>query len=39
MFSDIGHGLMLLVLACWLRLGVLVQLMGFMSIYCGAIYN
>jgi vacuolar-type H+-ATPase subunit I/STV1 len=39
MFSDIGHGLMLLAVASFLRLGSIFYYMAFMSIYCGVIYN
>lgn len=39
MFSDMGHGLMLMALAYFLDLGILLYLMAFMSIYCGFIYN
>lgn len=39
MFSDIGHGIMLLCLCYWLKTGPIFYLMGFMSIYCGTIYN
>jgi vacuolar-type H+-ATPase subunit I/STV1 len=39
MFSDFGHGLMLLITAMVLKLGSIFYLMAFMSIYCGVIYN
>jgi vacuolar-type H+-ATPase subunit I/STV1 len=39
MFSDFGHGLMLLGICFALKLGPLFYLMAFMSIYCGVIYN
>jgi vacuolar-type H+-ATPase subunit I/STV1 len=39
MFSDMGHGLMLLSLAFFLKLGPIFYFMAFMSIYCGFIYN
>ena len=39
MFSDMGHGLMLLSIALYLKLGPLIIMMAFMSIYCGFIYN
>lgn len=39
MFSDMGHGLMLFSIAYFFNLGTLFYLMGFMSIYCGFIYN
>ena len=39
MFSDMGHGLMLLAVAYFLSLGPMFYLMGFMSFYCGFIYN
>lgn len=39
MFSDMGHGLMLLSIAFFLKLGPIFYFMAFMSIYCGAIYN
>jgi len=39
MFSDMGHGLMLLSIAFFFNLGTIFYLMAFMSIYCGFIYN
>lgn len=39
MFSDMGHGLMLLAVAAFLKLGPIFYMMGLMSIYCGFIYN
>lgn len=39
MFSDMGHGLMLLSIAAFLKLGPIFYMMAFMSIYCGFIYN
>lgn len=39
MFSDIGHGLLLLIAAYLLDLNSMFYLMSFMSIYCGFIYN
>jgi vacuolar-type H+-ATPase subunit I/STV1 len=39
MFSDMGHGLMLLSLVHYLKLNPIFYLMAFMSIYCGVIYN
>ena len=39
MFSDFGHGLMLMCVCYALNLGTLFYLMSFMSIYCGIIYN
>ena len=39
MFSDMGHGLMLMVVVIWFKLGVIFYLMAAMSIYCGFIYN
>ncbi len=39
MFSDMGHGLMLLSMAFFLKLGPIFYFMAFMSIYCGLIYN
>ena len=39
MFSDMGHGIMLLSLAFFLKLGPIFYFMGFMSVYCGFIYN
>ena len=39
MFSDMGHGLMLLAIAYFLKLGSIFYFMGFMSCYCGFIYN
>jgi V-type H+-transporting ATPase subunit a len=39
MFSDWGHGLMLLGVCWYLRLGWVFYMMGFMSVYCGVVYN
>ena len=39
MFSDFGHGIMLMCACFALNLGPLFKLMAFMSIYCGIIYN
>jgi V-type H+-transporting ATPase subunit a len=39
MFSDMGHGLMLLAIAYFFKLGALFYMMAFMSCYCGLIYN
>jgi vacuolar-type H+-ATPase subunit I/STV1 len=39
MFSDMGHGLMLLSISAFLKLGPIFYMMSFMSIYCGFIYN
>jgi len=39
MFSDMGHGLMLLAIAFFLKLGPIFYFMSAMSIYCGCIYN
>lgn len=39
MFSDFGHGLMLLAACIALRLSPLFYFMAGMSIYCGVIYN
>ena len=39
MFSDIGHGLMLMAICFFLKLGPIFYLMASMSIYCGIIYN
>jgi vacuolar-type H+-ATPase subunit I/STV1 len=39
MFSDFGHGLMLLAACIALKLGPIFYFMAFMSIYCGVIYN
>jgi len=39
MFSDFGHGIMLLIACFLLKLGPIFYLMAFMSIYCGVIYN
>lgn len=39
MFSDMGHGLMLLAVAFFLKLGYIFYFMAFMSMYCGFIYN
>lgn len=39
MFSDMGHGLMLLALSFFLKLGYIFYFMAFMSMYCGFIYN
>ena len=39
MFSDMGHGLMLLSIAFILKLGPIFYFMASMSIYCGFIYN
>jgi vacuolar-type H+-ATPase subunit I/STV1 len=39
MFSDFGHGLMLLAACVALKLSPIFYFMAFMSIYCGVIYN
>lgn len=39
MFSDWGHGLLLLMGAWVLGLGPVFYLMGVMSVYCGVVYN
>lgn len=39
MFSDWGHGLLLLGVAVGLGLGPVFYLMAGMSVYCGVIYN
>ena len=39
MFSDFGHGLLLLGVCVALKLGPMFKLMAAMSIYCGVIYN
>jgi vacuolar-type H+-ATPase subunit I/STV1 len=39
MFSDFGHGLMLLAACFFLKLAPLFYFMAFMSIYSGVIYN
>lgn len=39
MFSDFGHGLMLLGICITFKLTPLVYLMALMSMYCGIIYN
>lgn len=39
MFSDFGHGLLLLLAAMLLKLNTVFYLMAFMSMYCGVIYN
>lgn len=39
MFSDFGHGILLLMAAFIFKLSPIFYLMAFMSIYCGAIYN
>ncbi len=39
MFSDWGHGLMLIALVIYFKLGYVFYLMAAMSIYCGIIYN
>ena len=39
MFSDFGHGLLLLAACIALNLGPMFKLMALMSIYCGIIYN
>lgn len=39
MFSDFGHGLMLLAICYFMKLSYLFYFMAFMSIYTGIIYN
>lgn len=39
MYSDIGHGMLILTLAIGLNLGSIWWLMGVMSIFCGAVFN
>lgn len=39
MFSDFGHGLLLLIGSFMLKLNPVFYLMSFMSMYCGFIYN
>ena len=39
MFSDFGHGLMLMCICMAFNLSSLFYLMAFMSMYCGFIYN
>lgn len=39
MFSDFGHGFLLLAVSFALKLSPIFYLMAFMSIYCGVIYN
>lgn len=39
MYSDIGHGMMILAVAWGLGLGPIWWAMGGMSVYCGAVFN
>jgi len=39
MFSDFGHGFMLMVICIVMKLSPIFFMMAFMSIYCGVIYN
>lgn len=39
MFSDFGHGILLLLVTMLLKLNTIFYLMAFMSMYCGFIYN
>lgn len=39
MFSDFGHGILLLLVSFMFKLSPVFYMMSFMSIYCGIIYN